>query len=51
MTRGLRWVVALAVIGLAVLCIPLAACGGGGGGGDATPNNWDAMLWDTGVWQ
>ena len=38
---------------LAVVLFPTAGCGGGGGGGDddVTPNNWDAMLWDTGIWQ
>jgi hypothetical protein len=36
------------VCGLALLVWPLGGCGGGGGD---TPNHWDVMVWDTGVWQ
>ena len=46
-----RMFVLLAVLVVGALSFPLAACGGGGGSGGATPNNWDAMSWDTGTWQ
>ena len=49
-----RCVIGGLVLVLVWLIYPLAGCGGGGGdpeGGVVTPNNWDAMLWDTGIWQ
>ncbi len=51
MTKRARLRVALAVLGLVALCLPLASCGGGGGSSGDETNNWDAMVWDVGVWQ
>ena len=48
-----RLFILLAVLVIGALSFPLAGCGGGGGGGGevVTPNNWDAMSWDSGSWQ
>ena len=49
-----RWFVLLTILVIGALSFPLAGCGGGGGGGGGgvvTPNNWDAMSWDSGTWQ